>query len=116
MIHMPRTRYACRPTRSVNFSRNLLCPCLITWHPTAHAGDTVSAISGVASGPGLLSIQSARWPSWPPIWLHHGHCRRLRVVSAVERRGQGGMCAGPPEVHESADKTWDGSASDIDSG
>jgi len=28
-------------------------------------------------------LRLARWPSWPPIWLHHGHCRRLRVVSAV---------------------------------
>jgi len=40
-------------------------------------------------------LRLARSPSWPPIWLHRRHCRRRRVVFAVERRGQSGLCAGP---------------------
>ena len=95
MIHMPRTRYACRPTRSVNRPRNLLCPYLITWLRTAPASGRVSATSCVASGRGLRSTQFAAVALSPLMWLHHGHCRRLRVVSAVKRRGQGGLCAGP---------------------
>ena len=73
MIHMPRTRYACRQTRSVNLPRNLLCPYLITWLRTAPASGRVSATSCVASGRGLRSTQSAAVafvaadvaPSWP---------------------------------------------------
>ena len=95
MIHRPRTRYACRPTRSVSRPSNLLSPCLITWLRTAPACDGVWATACVAPGRGLRSTQSSAVafvaahvaPSWPlsPTSIH------VRSGTTRSRRS----CAGP---------------------